>query len=90
PCPWFDSESGHHYLKKPALGLVFCFLAYGLFIELRSIIRRQRLTLRANGKAVVQTPSALVRVRVSLEYKKTRQWRFFLSKLNRVISHNVY
>jgi hypothetical protein len=24
--PWFDSESGHHYLKKPALGLVFCFL----------------------------------------------------------------
>ncbi|MGZ0723572.1 hypothetical protein ACXNAM_22975, partial [Kluyvera cryocrescens] len=34
------SESGHHYLKKPAYGLVFCFLASRLFIELRSIIRR--------------------------------------------------
>ncbi|WP_210394226.1 MULTISPECIES: hypothetical protein, partial [Serratia] len=27
------------YSEKPALGLVFCFLEYGLFIELRSIIR---------------------------------------------------
>jgi len=22
------SESGHHYLKKPAYGLVFCFLGF--------------------------------------------------------------
>ncbi|WP_204369636.1 hypothetical protein, partial [Enterobacter asburiae] len=26
PCPWFDSESGHHYLKNPAYGWVFAFL----------------------------------------------------------------
>ncbi|MCM8062130.1 hypothetical protein, partial [Enterobacter asburiae] len=24
--PWFDSESGHHYLKNPAYGWVFAFL----------------------------------------------------------------
>ncbi|MEB7892102.1 hypothetical protein NGK36_23130, partial [Hafnia alvei] len=54
--------------KKPAYGLVFCFLAYGLFIELRSIIRRWRLTLRANGKAVVQTPLGVVTYRSSFSY----------------------
>ncbi|WP_230200461.1 hypothetical protein, partial [Enterobacter hormaechei] len=30
--PWFDSESGHHYLKNPAYGWVFAFL-YPLRIE---------------------------------------------------------
>jgi hypothetical protein len=35
---------GTTYLKKPAYGLVFCFSAAGLSIELRSIIRRKRLT----------------------------------------------
>jgi len=25
----YDSESGHHYLEKPAYGLVFCFLGVG-------------------------------------------------------------
>ena len=46
----FDSESGHHYLKKPAYGLVFCFLQYGLSIELRSIIRGEPLTGIAPAK----------------------------------------
>ncbi|MCR1573384.1 MAG: hypothetical protein NQ108_03020, partial [Klebsiella aerogenes] len=35
-----DSESGHHYLKNPPKRRVFAFLRAGLFIELRSIIRR--------------------------------------------------
>ncbi|MDX6977600.1 hypothetical protein SJ260_14685, partial [Citrobacter portucalensis] len=25
PCPWFDSESGHHYLEEPAYGGFFAF-----------------------------------------------------------------
>ncbi|WP_241167989.1 hypothetical protein, partial [Serratia marcescens] len=40
------------YSEKPALGLVFCFLEYGLFIELRSIIRPKGLTLRASAEAL--------------------------------------
>jgi len=36
---------------------------YGLSIERRSMTRLNRLALRANGIAVVQTPAALVRVR---------------------------
>ncbi|ENZ8331640.1 hypothetical protein ACXEJ6_003871 [Klebsiella pneumoniae] len=36
----YDSESGHHYLKNPPKKAGFCFSASGLFIELRSIIRR--------------------------------------------------
>jgi hypothetical protein len=40
----FDSESGHHLFREPSLWLGFCFSATGLSIELRSIIRRKRLT----------------------------------------------
>ena len=46
---------------------------------LGSIIRRQRLTLRANGKAVVQTPSALVRVRAPLFKETSLRAGFLLS-----------
>ncbi|WP_211198779.1 hypothetical protein, partial [Klebsiella quasipneumoniae] len=35
-----DSESGHHLFREPSLWLGFCFSVAGLFIELRSIIRR--------------------------------------------------
>ena len=36
----YDSESGHHLFREPSLWLGFCFSVAGLFIELRSIIRR--------------------------------------------------
>ena len=38
PVSWFDSESGHHYLKNPPKRRVL-LSASGLFIELRSITR---------------------------------------------------
>ncbi len=67
PCPWFDSESGHHYLKNPPKRRVL-LSASGLFIELRSIIRRTAAhPFRGQrGKRVVHTPAALVRVRAPL------------------------
>ncbi len=40
--PAFLSGPGTTHLKKPAYGLVFCFWRAGLFIELRSMIRRTR------------------------------------------------
>jgi len=45
----FDSESGTIF-RRTRLWRVFCFLGYGLSIELRSIIRPGGLTLRANAK----------------------------------------
>ncbi|MEL5457693.1 hypothetical protein, partial [Serratia ureilytica] len=43
---------------------VFCFLRYGLSIELRSIIRPKGLTLRASAEALFNAaPAPVVRVR---------------------------
>ena len=68
----YDSESGTTNLKKPAYGLVFCFSTAGLFIELRSIIRRQRLTPTGPARqARCSTPTALVRVRAPNSYQRT-------------------
>ena len=48
--------------KEPSLWLGFCISAAGLSIELRSIIRRQRLTPSGPARrARRSTPSALVR-----------------------------
>ncbi len=51
--------------REPSLWLGFCFLEYGLSIELRSIIRPKGLTLRASAKALFNAaPAPVVRVRV--------------------------
>ena len=63
PCVLGSIPSPGTIFRRPRLWRVFCFLRYGLSIELRSMTRLNRLALRANGKAVVQTPAALVRVR---------------------------
>ncbi len=38
---FYDSESGHHYLEKPALGLVFCFLGSTPFFKRHPILYRK-------------------------------------------------
>ena len=63
PCVLGSIPSPGTIFKETRLWRVFCFQRYGLSIELRSMTRLDRLALRANGKAVVQTPAALVRVR---------------------------
>jgi hypothetical protein len=60
----FDSESGTT-IQRTSLWLVFAF-CNGLSIELRSIIRRERLTFGPARQARCSTPSALVRVRAPL------------------------
>ena len=56
------SPSRAPLFKEPSLWLGFCFSTAGLSIELRSIIRRQRLTpSRPARQARRSTPSALVR-----------------------------
>ena len=47
----------------------FRFLEYGLFIELRSIIRPEGLTLRASAKALFNAAQAPV-VRVRAPYSE--------------------
>ncbi|MEL5464289.1 hypothetical protein, partial [Serratia nevei] len=50
--------------REPSLWLGFCFLGYGLSIELSSIIRPEGLTLRASAKALFNAAQApVVRVR---------------------------
>ncbi|MCM7426884.1 hypothetical protein, partial [Enterobacter chengduensis] len=56
PCPWFDSESGHHYLKNPAYGWVFAFLRLSkpslflyFFISFPACFARWRCAYRAYG-----------------------------------------
>ncbi|MEI7223418.1 hypothetical protein, partial [Pectobacterium carotovorum] len=59
----FKSLTEKHY----AFGGGFSFLACGLFIEHRSIIRRKRLTLSGPARqARCSTPPAFVRVRAPL------------------------
>ncbi|HGE8416474.1 TPA: hypothetical protein ACGD7M_004083, partial [Serratia marcescens] len=55
--------------REPSLWLGFCFLGYGLSIELRSIIRPKDLTLRASAEALFNAAKAPV-VRVRAPYSE--------------------
>ncbi len=76
PCVLGSIPSPGTKFKETRLWRFFCFQRYGLSIELRSMTRLDRLALRANGKAVVQTPAALVRVRAP-NLKKPAYGGFF-------------
>ncbi len=61
--------------REPSLWLGFCFLRYGLSIELRSIIRSEDLTLRASAKALFN-PAPVVRVRAPYLEEPAYGWVF--------------
>ena len=72
------SESGHHYLEEPAYGGFFAFGETDSSIELRSIIRRERLIPSGPARqARCSTPPALVRVRAP-RLQRTRLQDVFL------------
>ncbi|MEX0567526.1 hypothetical protein AB3X30_28430, partial [Raoultella terrigena] len=66
--------------KEPAQKAGFCISAAELSIELRSIIRRQRLTPSGpTRQARRSTPSALVRVRAPLFKEPAQKAGFCIS-----------
>jgi hypothetical protein len=63
--------------REPSLWLGFCFLRYGLSIELRSIIRPKGLTLRASAEALFNAaPAPVVRVRSPYLEEPAYGWVF--------------
>ena len=75
--------------KEPSLWLGFCISAAGLSIELRSIIRRQRLTPSGPARqARRSTPSALVRA--GHHYLRTQPMAGFLHFCSRTLHRTAF
>ena len=71
------SPSRAPLFREPSLWLGFCISAAGLSIELRSIIRRQRLTPSGPARqARRSTPSALVRAGLHYSENPAYGWVF--------------
>ncbi|VDZ71796.1 Uncharacterised protein [Atlantibacter hermannii] len=76
--------------REPAQKAGFCFWRTGLYIELRSMIRRQRLTPSGPARqARCSTPAALVRVRAPL-FRKTSLRAGFLLLENRTLHRTPF